>query len=425
MHKHHFLRLTVHSLLKPQRLLRHEDFSLDEKFWLLETLSLWETVEILMGGNAHVSGSMNTVSGDVIHPGGPRAKARGLHSLSHEGLGEAGHPQTPPMCLGVTKQGRNYAGHTLCTQKSPALFKRAEKSCSKFWQYMTQRIESNIFFLLHLPELVQSGGTVNPPSAFGVREPVFRLECFSHFQTVIKGALCGWVLWAKRKIWDEFEEKGSQTTGPTKGPRCPSRQGDVGGLMTGKDTLGPCLLWRHRAFLTAHEITRCQEQFCLGKRLDSLCRSPPALCILWFIIPTFASPSTTKASQSFSTCSGRPAFAARPVNPTVLWPVTSERGQGIFERVDTEAALSNFSCTEPLNVTATWRLLTNNFGLWSALGSHRIAGSMQGVTIWRRELLLPQPCQNNRKSSNFFPEGSYYTSLLRYLASSLHSLGQN
>lgn len=138
----------------------------------------------------------------------------------------------------------------------------------------------------------------------------------------------------------------------------------------------------------AHETRRCQEQFCLGKRLDSLCRSPPALFILQFIIPTFSSPSITKASQSFSTCSGCLVFAARPVNPTVLWPVTSERGQGIFERVDTKAALRNSSCIEPLNVTATWRLLTNNFGPLSALGSHRVAGSMQGVTIWRRELLL-------------------------------------
>lgn len=27
-------------------------------------------------------------------------------------------------------------------------------------------------------------------------------------------------------------------------------------------------------------------------------------------------------------------------------------------------------CIEPLNVTATWRLFTNTFGLWSALGSY-------------------------------------------------------
>lgn len=60
MHKHHFLHLTVHSLLKPQHLLRHEDLLLDQKFQLSEMLSLRETVEIVVGGNAHVSGSTNT-----------------------------------------------------------------------------------------------------------------------------------------------------------------------------------------------------------------------------------------------------------------------------------------------------------------------------------------------------------------------------
>ena len=60
MHKHHVLHLTVHSLLKPLHLLRHEDLLLDQKFQLSETLSLQETVEILVGGNAYVSGSTNT-----------------------------------------------------------------------------------------------------------------------------------------------------------------------------------------------------------------------------------------------------------------------------------------------------------------------------------------------------------------------------
>lgn len=60
MHKHHLLHLTVHSLLKSPHLLRHEDLYLDQKFQLSETLSLWEAVEILVGGNVHVSGSTNT-----------------------------------------------------------------------------------------------------------------------------------------------------------------------------------------------------------------------------------------------------------------------------------------------------------------------------------------------------------------------------
>lgn len=60
MHKHYLLHLTVHSLLRLPHLLRHEDLLLDQKFQLSGTLSLQETVEILVGGNADVSGSTNT-----------------------------------------------------------------------------------------------------------------------------------------------------------------------------------------------------------------------------------------------------------------------------------------------------------------------------------------------------------------------------
>lgn len=59
MHKHHLLHLTNHYLLKPQHLLRH-DLLLDQTLQLSEALQQQETIEILVGGNAHVSGSTNT-----------------------------------------------------------------------------------------------------------------------------------------------------------------------------------------------------------------------------------------------------------------------------------------------------------------------------------------------------------------------------
>lgn len=58
MHKHHFPHLTDLCLLKPQHLLRH-DLLLDQILQLSETLQE-ETIEILVGGNAHVSASTNT-----------------------------------------------------------------------------------------------------------------------------------------------------------------------------------------------------------------------------------------------------------------------------------------------------------------------------------------------------------------------------
>lgn len=54
---------------------------------------------------------------------------------------------------------------------------------------------------------------------FGVWEAACTQGCFSLFPVVIKETPCGWVMWAQRKNWDEFEEKGTQAAGSTRSLR--------------------------------------------------------------------------------------------------------------------------------------------------------------------------------------------------------------
>lgn len=87
----------------------------------------------------------------------------------------------------------------------------------------------------------------------------------SLFPVVIKETPCGWVMWAQRKNWDEFEEKGTRAAGSTRSLRSRRRGGDADGLLAVKDTLRTGKGYRRS--LRAHQRDAARKNFAQEKDL--------------------------------------------------------------------------------------------------------------------------------------------------------------
>lgn len=130
---------------------------------------------------------------------------------------------------------------------------------------MTERVESNFFCFTACTRVgLGRGNSKSTQCTWGLEASI--QTCFSYFQTIIKGALCVWVLSAERKNWDEFEEKVSQATTIARGLMSPSRGRDAGRLLLERAPIA-MLVGRHRGFLSPHKTRSCQEYFCLGKKI--------------------------------------------------------------------------------------------------------------------------------------------------------------